>query len=255
MPTFKARALVLRRIPLGEKDKIVTLFTREYGKLRAVAKGARLTTSRLSGATEPLIVIQALLSEGTRLDVVSQAEVRESFPALRAEYGSLVRASYLCELVDRVTEERDPHPQLFDLAVSTLYLLSGARQPDAVLHAAELQMLSMIGYEPRLDACARCERPFGPDRAPVAFSPLRGGALCEDCGDAAREETIPCGREIVAALDRLSLCDDARELLALSLPEETMGRVNRILREHLRLRLERDIRSTAFLDAVRLEGG
>lgn len=254
MPTYKARALVLRRIPLGEKDKIVTLLARDSGKLRAVAKGARGTTSRLSGATEPLTVIEGLLSSGSRLDVLSQAEIRETFPNLRTNYGLLLRATYLCEIVDHLVLDRDPQPEVFDLLVAGLYLLPGARQPDFVLHAIELQLLGLLGYEPRLGACMRCDRRFErSETRPVAFAPGYGGVLCGPCADSIDDRWIACGPRIVAAMDRLSTIADTREMLGGELGPEILGPIHRILREHVRSRLDRELRSSAFLDAYRLE--
>jgi DNA repair protein RecO (recombination protein O) len=253
MPTYPVHALVLRRIPLGEKDKLVTLFSRERGKLRAVGKGARKPTSKLAGGTEPLMLVRALLSEGHSLEIVSQVEVRESFPLLRGDYGLFLRATYACELLEKCTEERDPAPESFDLLLSTLYVLQRAIQPDGTLHAFELQLMAAIGYEPRLDACIRCDRPFGPTLPSAAFSAMRGGVLCDDCAAGARDETLPCDPATRLALIELADNDDARRLAALELPLERLARIRRILRAHLRLRLERDVRSTAFLDALRLE--
>ncbi len=102
MPLYKTVALVLRRIPLGEKDKILTLFSRDLGKLRAVAKGARKPTSKLSGASEPLLLLRASLAEGSSLDVLSEAEVREAFPKLKSDLRSKVDDRFDKQLIHTV---------------------------------------------------------------------------------------------------------------------------------------------------------
>src|SRR5581483_4451126 len=107
MPVYKATGLVLHRLNLGETDKILTLYTREHGKLSAVVKGARRPTSRLSGATELFTLSRLLLATGKSLDIVTQCEIRETFPRLRADLDLLARATYFCELLDRLTLERD----------------------------------------------------------------------------------------------------------------------------------------------------
>ncbi len=252
MPVYKTNALVLKRISLGETDKILTLFTREYGKFSAIAKGARRTTSRIAGATEPLLFVRYLLGEGMNLDVVTQAEVRDSFPVLKSDFGLYLRATYACELLDKLTPERDPSSAAFDLLLSALYVLQRAVDPDAALHAYELQLMSLVGYEPRLDACVRCERVWGEGVLPSGYSASRGGALCGDCNAQTKEETLPVGGETVLALARLATLDDARALARTELTTDVRDQMNRILRAHLRFRLERDVRSTAFLDAFRL---
>lgn len=249
MAAYKTNALVLRRIPLGETDKIVTLFSREYGKFNAVAKGSRKTTSRLAGATEPLMLLRALLAEGMNLDILTQCEIRESFPVLRADFGLILRATYACEVLDKLTVERDPAPEAFDLLLSTLYVLQRAAEPDVALHAFELQLLTQVGYEPRLDACARCGRDR--DDTFPGFSPARGGILCAACADAA-DDTLAIDPETADLMARLLTEDDARALAQITPPPGVREQIARLLRAHLRYRLERDVKSTEFLDAFRL---
>ena len=252
MPVYKANALVLRRIPLRETDKILTLFTREWGKLSAVAKGARRTTSRMAGATEPLMFLRALLAEGQNLDIVTQGEVRESFPTIRADVGLFLRATYACELLDRLTEDRDPAPDLFDLLLSTLYILQRAADPDTAIHAYELKIMAQVGYEPLLDACARCERPLAGDLRVAAYSASRGGVVCDECAAQTSEDLFPLSPDTARLMQHLGTEDDARALARLELPDGVRDQMNRALRAHLRYRLERDVRSTAFLDAWRV---
>jgi DNA repair protein RecO (recombination protein O) len=236
-------------MPLGETDKIVTLFSREYGKFNAVAKGARKTTSRLAGATEPLMLLRALLAEGMNLDVLTQCEIRESFPLLRGDFGLILRATYACELLDKLTVERDAAPEAFDLLLSTLYVLQRAVEPDVALHAFELQLLAQVGYEPRLDACARCGRDL--DNTNLAYSPSLGGLLCGACADAI-DDALPLALETAAMMARLLGEEDARALARIELSPAQREQIPKILRAHLRYRMERDVKSTEFLDAFRL---
>jgi len=249
----KIRGIVLKRMALGEQDKIVTVFTREAGKLRAVAKGARSARSRISGATEPFTIVDALLSEGNRLPVFGQAEVREAFPKLRTDYALVLRATYLCELLDRVTEDQDPHAELFDVVVRGLYHLPEALQPDFVVHSTEIRILEAAGYAPRLDACVTCGLRFEGRAVPMAFAPARGGVLCGDCSETSGGHFVPCDRNTIQCFDRLALAEDTRTLLSGELPTAAMAKVHRLVREHLRHRLDRELKSSSFLDALRLD--
>jgi DNA repair protein RecO (recombination protein O) len=253
VPVYKTNALVLRRIPLGETDKILTLFTREYGKISVIAKGARRTTSRKSAGTEPLTLIRALLAEGRNLDVLTQVETRASFPLITGNFGLFLRATYACELVDRLTIERDPAGDVFDLLLATLYVLQRAVDPDAALHAYELKLMALAGYEPQLDACVVCERMLGEAEPPGGYSALRGGALCRSCADSeVREDLLPFPLEALWTLQTLLATHDPHELAALVLPEPARDPINRALHAHLRFHLERDVRSSAILDALRV---
>jgi DNA repair protein RecO (recombination protein O) len=256
MAIYKATALVLRRIPLKETDKIVTLYTREFGKLAAVAKGARRTTSKLAGATEPLMLWRGTLSEGQNLDVVSQCEIKESFTLLKSDYGRYLRATYLCELLDKLTEERDPDTAFFDLLLSALYILQRALQPDATVHTFELKILSHVGYEPRLDACIRCDSFLDAENPPVGYTAARGGALCADCdevGAVTREDLLPLSLATLEQMQALLPMDNARAIALLDLPSDQLTQINRLLRAHLKFRLERPLKTLADLDAWRLQ--
>lgn len=253
MSIYKVNALILKRIPLGEKDKIVTLFSREFGKIDAVAKGARKPTSKLAGASEPLVLLKATVAEGKSLDVLSDVEVRETFSLLKSDYGRYLRATYACDLLDKVTEPRDPFPEGFDLLLSTLYVLQRAPQPDTALHAFELKLTACIGYEPQLHACIRCELFFEKSNPPVAFSAARGGALCESCAGFVGDEADYCQPLTILTMERLMAVRDVYTLAATEVPEEIVAEMNRLLRAHLRLRVERKVKSTEFLDVLRLE--
>ena len=131
--------------------------------------------------------------------------------------------------------------------------VGGAIEPDAALHAYELQLMALVGYEPRLDACVRCERDLlSGELLPCGFSPTRGGVLCGDCANQVRDEVLKFGVSAHATLLSLAAQDDARVLAATELPPEARDEINRALRAHLRHRMERDIKSTAFLDAFRI---
>src|SRR4051794_30135593 len=125
MPSYNATSLVVHRLDLGEHDRILTLFTREKGKVSAIAKGSRRAASRLSGATELFIQARLQLGVGRTLDVVSQCEIQQSFSGLRQDLQRLARATYFCELLDRLTGDRDEtaSQELFDLTIGALLLL------------------------------------------------------------------------------------------------------------------------------------
>ncbi len=249
MPAYKADAIVLHRTQLGETDKILTLFTRDLGKLNAVAKGARRPTSKLSGATELFMYLRLLLGTGKNLDIVSQCEILESFSALRNDLSPLVRATYLCELTDRLIEEREPNPEVFDLLLSALYLLQRAREnPDVIVHAFEMRLLAERGYAPALDHCVKCGQ--APEARRLGFSPSLGGVLCS-ADRFATQDAIAIAPATLALLKRLG--EAAPEELLATTPDPRAAReVAQCLRWYVRYRSERDLKSAEFLDRLRM---
>lgn len=251
MASYNATSLVLHRTDLGENDRILTLFTREKGKLSAVAKGSRRPASRLSGATELFIQSRMQLAEARTLDIVTQCEIQQSFTILRTDLQRLARATYFCELLDRFTSDRDEasSEEIFDLTVAALLLLQRADSayPDGVVHAYELQLLALMGYAPSLENCVVCGAPIVWRGA--GFSPSLGGVVCST--DRVRaNDTVALSQEGTAALQQLRSADpDA--ILALRPNARTAAEVARALRWFVRYRSERTLKTADFLDHLR----
>jgi DNA repair protein RecO (recombination protein O) len=253
MPTYVVNGIVLHRLSTGETDRILTLFTGERGKLSAIAKGARRAGSRLSGATEPFTVSKFQLASGKSLEVVTQCETIASFPNLRDDLERLARATYLCELLDRMTHSHDDaqSQELFDLTVAALHLLEQvSAYPDAAVHSYEMRLLEAQGYAPAVDQCVRCSGLL--TGRMLGFSPSLGGALC--ASDRYRvEDSIPLP---IAALETLQvlLNGSVVEIAALRPDAATAAAVARCLRWYIRFRVERDMKSGEFLDQLRAAG-
>ena len=179
MRTYSANAIVLGRVELGEKDRILTLYTRELGKLSAVAKGSRRPGSKLPGASEPFTYSKMLLASGRDLDIVSQADIRESFPNAKQDLRSVAYAVYMLELVSHFVDERDSNPDLFDTLLSSMYVLESGTDPEITTRHFELKFPLQHRIQPQVGACARCSNEVSRER--VAFSPSRGGIVCTNC--------------------------------------------------------------------------
>jgi DNA repair protein RecO (recombination protein O) len=241
----------LHRTNLGEADRIVTLYTREQGKIPAIARGARRPKSRFAGATELFTESRFLLATGKTLDVVTQSEILASFPPLRADLERLARATYFCELLDRLTPERDATAcaALFDLTLGALQLLQRAETyPDAIVHAYELHLLDAVGYAPSLEYCARCGNLVEARRG-FGFSASQGGVLCP-LDRHAVQDAFALSPDALRLLRVLS-SENSETLLLLRPDFKAAAEVARALRWYVRFRSERDLKSASFLDQIR----
>jgi DNA repair protein RecO (recombination protein O) len=218
-----------------------------YGKVKAIAKGSRRPRSKLGGHVEMLTHSQLLLARGRNLDIITQAQTINTFLSLKDDLKRMSCGLYLAELIDAFTEERSESPELFDLLVTTLQRLTEADNQDIVLRYFELRLLDLTGYRPQFQKCANCDSSLQP--GVNYFSPGQGGVLCHDC---TFEE--PFARKLsLNALKVLRLwqsCDYAtasrvriNPVLALEL-EMT-------LRDYIRYLLERQVKSTAWLDRLK----
>ena len=182
MALVKSRAISLKSYTLGETSKVVVCYTRDYGKVRFVAKGARKGGGRLGAALEPMQVsgVVFYLRQGRDLLFVSQAEVERQWPELRRDVVRMAYAGAALELTDALVSEREPDPRLFDLLESALDRVAGAPSSslDAVLWSFELSLASALGYAPELERCVVCG---GPLDGRVSFAARRGGIVCGKC--------------------------------------------------------------------------
>jgi DNA repair protein RecO (recombination protein O) len=250
MTSFTATGIVLNRIALGDNDRILTLYTSEYGKLPVVAKGARKAGSRLSGATELFTSARFLLAKGRSLAIVSQCEITESFQTLRHDLDLLARATYLCELLDHSTIAHDntASASLYALVMGALSLLQrSAPYKDAVVHAFELHLMAEMGYAPVLEECARCGAPA--TVSSTTFSNLQGGILCREHRHSTRDAELITGD----AIELLLALRDAEpdELTAVQPTASAAAEVARLLRRYIHARLDHPLKSTEFLDEIR----
>jgi len=233
---------VLRARDCGEGDKLLILFSREYGKIKVMAHGVAKPSSRKRGAVQPFTRTRFLIHRGRELDSVSQCEVVEMFPYLRNDLGRISYASYLAELVDTLAPEGEPNEPLYYLLLETLSLMAG-NDAEILARAFEIRAAGLMGYRPVLEACADCP---GPVEGDLFFSPERGGVLCGACGSAVRD-ALPCSRGTVEILKILLNWPPAK-LRQLKVERRDRNRIKSILHEYLKYHLERDLKSAAFLN-------
>lgn len=193
MSLYHERGVVLRTYKLGEADRIVTILTRDRGKVRAVAKGVRKTKSRFGGRLEPASHVQLLLYEGRELDIVTQAETLDHFGPLREDYERLSRAVSMLEAADQVAQERQSNPALYRMLVGALQALA-SRDTPLVVPAFFLKVLSLEGYRPQVDECAEC----GAETGLVSWAIEEGGLRC-----GAHRQGSPISPEAVLVLQRI----------------------------------------------------
>lgn len=180
MKLYRDEAVVLRTQDLGEADRIVTVLTHTYGRVRAVAKGVRRTSSRFGARLEPFSVIDVQLHVGRSLDVVTQVETLAPHGrAICADYGRYTTAMAMAEAAERLTEvEKEPATQQYRLLAGALRALAEQAHPSTlVLDSYLLRSLAVGGWAPSFADCARCAAP-GPHRS---FAVAHGGAVCASC--------------------------------------------------------------------------
>jgi DNA repair protein RecO (recombination protein O) len=248
---YSTEAIVLRRNDYGEADRLLTLMTPHLGKLRVMAKGARKITSRKAGHIELFTRTNLLIAKGRTFDIVSQAELIETYRLLREDMQRGSLAHYFCELVDQFGQEDNEDEALFDLLANGLRWLCDA--PDAKLAARhfELKLLTLSGYEPRLFRCALTDAPLEADQPSnsnvhlTAFSPQQGGVLCNAAARQAREAVLltPSALNLLRALQTKSF-EAIREL---QVSDDLHNQIERTMQRYMNFVLERAPKSALLL--------
>lgn len=245
---YRTPAVILKRMDLGEADRIVTLFSRDEGKVRAVAKGVRRTTSRSAGHLEPFTLSDVLLAVGRELDIVSQADTLDAFREIREDLDLTTHAFYLTELVDLLTEDRSENRTVYEILVDGLQSLRRENDARLVLIAFHLRLLDALGYRPELRECVTCRIAIEPDRN--HFSPLLGGVVCPSCGPGE-----PSARAIgTSALKLLRFVQATVGQRSVNVPPPICHEAEALLRDYAEHIVERRLRTPALMARIQEAG-
>jgi len=196
---YRDQAVVLRTQKLGEADRIITLFTKEHGRIKAVAKGVRRTKSKFGARLEPTSYVDLQLFAGKSLDIVTEVASIENFgEELSGDYKDWTTANSILEAAERFTEnEHEPALQQFNLVVGALRALAHKTYDSSlILDAYLLRSLAVAGFAPSMTVCSRCEKP-GPHKY---FSLVGGGSVCADCKPSAAATPAPETLQLMADL-------------------------------------------------------
>jgi DNA repair protein RecO (recombination protein O) len=243
---YRDDAVVLRVQKLGEADRIITLLTRRHGRIRAVAKGIRRTTSRYGARLEPFSHVDVQIagdldSPQRRLHTISQVEAVDLYGKhFVGDYPRYTAASAIAETAERLTaEEQEPALRLFLLTLGALRSLAdGSHRPTLVLDAYLLRAMSLAGWAPALTQCAVCGT-SGPHRA---FSVPAGGVVCPDCRPAGASNPAPATLDLMSALagGEWGIADEAGS--------GPRAQASGLVAAHLQWHLERGLRSLPLVD-------
>jgi DNA repair protein RecO (recombination protein O) len=177
--SFGVEAVVLRHSNYGEADRILTLFTRQFGKTRVIVKGARKVTSRKAGHLEPFTRVKLQLAKGRDMSLVTQADTVEAYLPLHEDLVLTGQTSYVIELLDRFTyDEGIDSSAIFRLLTDTLDRLASKSDPWLAIRYYEMRLLDHLGFRPKLFECAQCGREILPEEQ--FFSYAAGGVICPE---------------------------------------------------------------------------
>lgn len=235
---YKTNGIILKRQNFGEADRIVTIMTEDLGKVRAIAKGVRKTLSKMAGHLEPFCLTRLELAEGRNLNVICGAEVKEPFLEIRNDLAKTSLSFYMAEIIDQMTEEAEPHKEIFYLLQSVLEHANDAQEP-LLISYFELNFLEQMGFRPELFNCLKCNSEI--EDAVNHFDYIHGGLVCGECGGA-----NPVSARAIKVL-RLFLKHDFATIKKIKVDEDLISEIQKITNRYLKHIHQQDFKSERFV--------
>lgn len=237
MPTYKDLGIVLNSYKLGEADKILNIYTKDNGLVRAVGKGIRKPKSKLSGKVDQLSCCHFQFAKGRSLDVISECEQINSFPRLRKNLKLLTYAILFLEIVSSFAHEKESESnEVYNLLYKSLDELQSANNVELFSVTFILNFLEVHGFKPQLNSCVSCSSTIQNSDESIPFSTILGGILCNECSKIIQHKLI--GPLIIDAF-KFPACT-----LQLTAPKfDDLQNILNLLREYIDVRGKRKVRA------------
>jgi len=251
MSFYKDEGIILKRVNIGEADRIITFYTKNNGKIQAKARGVRKPLSRLAGSLELFNCDQLIFFQGKSIDRVTSAEVILSFKRIREDLQKMSAAYLISEIVDKLTGIKDKNCRLCKLLIDTFKeldeLLSNESQMTLLLDNFKIQLVSLLGYSPQLHECVQCERKIEPKIN--YFSAKLGGILCSRC----LQYDKKAQKIRLNPIKVLRIMQDQGfgKIKKMKLKSDLIYQVNNITKNFLESILEKELKSERFMKEIK----
>ncbi len=247
---YQTEAIIIKKTKLGEADSILTLYTPDLGKIQGFAKSLRRPKSKLAGHLELLTHSLVSLARGRNLDTITGSQTINSFLPLKSDLELTSYALYTAELVNQFTADHIENRPLFRLLLETMQQLCQADNGEPVLRYFELHLLNEVGYRPQLHQCVACQQSL--EAVINSFCSNAGGMLCPDCCQS-QPLTYPLSADALEVL-RLLQSSDYTAVGRLQMNPQLSHDLEAVMRDYIKYLLEREIKSAAWLDALKGRG-
>jgi DNA repair protein RecO (recombination protein O) len=252
MPLFTTNAIVTRSLNYGESDKIITFFTKDFGKLKGIAKGARRSKKRFQNALGLFSHLRLIFfdKEGLGLVRAEGCDILHSFPKIKEDLKKIVYGNYYLELVNEMAGEREANREAFEVLLSCLSNLEGANLQEEQLRIFEIRMLSLFGYRPNMKKCNLCKKDWEDlKEIPVVFFSLERGALiCEHCSKM-RNNLIPLSLGTARLIEKISQTELSR-VERLRFTPQALSESRELLPKFISYQLGKELKSLKAINSI-----
>jgi len=246
MSYLKTKGIVIKEVDTGEADRVITIFSRQSGRISVFAKGVRRTRSSMAAGTQFLCYSDFVVFKGREKLALCSCEVLEPFYEIRNDIVKLTYAAHLVELISDTVQEEQPSLKVLQLFLNTLHLLSKTeKSPELLARIFEMRLLSLLGYAPHMDGCMVCGNKTAEG---LAFSFNRCGIICGQCSKA--DENAPDISSGTARALYHIIYSPVKELFNFEVSPEVLKELGIINRKYLTDRLEKEYKKLDFLKTL-----
>jgi len=243
MRNVKVTAISLARRNFKEKDKITTIITKEYGKFDIIAKGSQKVGSKLSGVCEPFTYSNIILSSLKDLAVISNADIKDTFPEIKSDLQKVSQAFYISELAVKTCPSWHPNPEIFNTLLSTLYIMENGTKGEIAARYFEIELISILGYKINCERCLCGKNCIFSEK--VFFSPVVGSFLCKDCVNIHKSIGFPSAiLSYIKALE-VTLPQNIKNMM---FSDAVISDLERLFKAHIVYRMDIEPKSSEFVN-------
>ncbi len=243
MSYIKTKGIVVRQVNTGESDKILTVFSKDLGKISCSAKGARRPRSSYIAATQLLCYSDFVLFKGRDMYLINSCDVIETFYDIRNDVVKLTYASHMSDIINDVIFEGQPSKRVLQLFLNSLHMLTNTdKSPELIIRVFEIRLMSLLGYAPDINGCSICGKN---DAENYYFSFNKSGSVCENClnGD---ESAVKISKGVAKALQYI-IYSKIEDIFSFNLSEDVLTELAGISKRYLNETLEKDYTKLDFL--------
>lgn len=248
MHSFSTEGIILKRVDFGEADKLLTIFTKNKGKITSLAKGIRRIESRRSGNVDLLNHSKLFFAQGRSLPILTEAESISTFKELKKDLNKISLAYHLTELIDQFFHDQQENYKVFELLFESLTLLNlvSKEKAENIIRAFEIKILTLSGYSPELFNCVKCSKKLEPNGN--VLSPDSGGVL----HSAHAQESLQIKSISSEAIKILRFMKEKTlsDTIKLNIPETTKKELKEMMKYYMEFILEKELYSAKFSEEV-----
>lgn len=246
MYSLKTKGIIIKRTNYGEADRILTILSERFGKIKAIAKGVRKISSHMAGSLEPFMLVDLQLHEGKTFYIVTGASIIADFPSLHKNLKKISRAYYVGELIDKFLEEKEKSDNIFRLFQEILSSINSECK-EIFIKAFELKIIEETGFKPELYHCVHCKEKL--ISGENYWDQIEGGTICTNC-----QQIYKHGKKITdEAIKMLRFIEksDLEKMSCLKFNKNIENELEAIISEYIVNILERELKSKKFMEEVK----